>query len=188
LRIVDSSVIAPAYSGTMVLKNSLPEATMVTDQYPGDIIRPAPFASVGKELGTVSRSLIHFVCHGKDTTAGIQCIRLDDNGELSSANLLGLDGLGELFAKTRPIAFLNACEVGRTTPSLVGLGGFVASFIKLGATVVIAALWSVEDTIIAVIDRAHALNSSPNNLAEIAPSSASSAKMIRPIRPPPCSE
>ena len=147
LHIVDSSVIAPAYSGTMILQNSLAEANMVVAQYPGDVIRPAPFASVGKELGTVSRSLIHFVCHGKDTTSGVQCIRLDNNEELSSSNILGIEGLGELFAKKRPVVFLNACEVGRTTPSLVGLGGFVASFIKLGATAVIAPLWSVEDSI-----------------------------------------
>ncbi len=147
LRIVDSSVIAPAYGGTMTLKNSLLEANMVTEQYPGTIIRPALFATVGKELGTVPRSLIHFVCHGRDTASGIQCIKLDNNEELSSANILGIEGLGELFAETRPVVFLNACEIGRTTPSLVGLGGFVASFIKLGATAVIAPLWSVEDSI-----------------------------------------
>ncbi|MGY3388743.1 hypothetical protein ACVWW6_001334 [Bradyrhizobium sp. USDA 3311] len=147
LNIVDSSVIAPAYSGSMILKNSLPEAQMVVAQYPGEIIRPAPFATVGKELGTVSRSLIHFVCHGKDMASGIQCIRLDNGEELSSANILGIAGLGQLFATKRPVVFLNACEVGRTTPSLVGLGGFVASFINLGATAVIAPLWSVEDAI-----------------------------------------
>lgn len=147
LRITDSSIIAPAYTGMMILKNSLNEANMVAEQYPGDIIRPASFESVGKELGTVARSLIHFICHGKDTAAGIQCIRLDNNEELSSSNILGIDGLGELFARTRPVVFLNACEIGRTVPSLVGLGGFVASFIKLGATAVIAPLWSVEDTI-----------------------------------------
>ena len=147
LRITDSSVIAPAYSGTMILKTSLEEANMVSGQYPGDIIRPAPFAIVGKELGTVPRSLIHFICHGKDAATGIQSIRLDDNGELSSSNIRGIEGLGEIFAKTRPVVFLNACEVGRITPSLVGLGGFVASFIKLGATAVIAPLWSVEDSI-----------------------------------------
>ncbi|MGY4257958.1 hypothetical protein ACVI1L_005026 [Bradyrhizobium sp. USDA 4516] len=147
LRLTDSSIIAPAYTGTMILKNSLNEANMVVEQYPGDIIRPASFESVGKELGTVSRSLIHFICHGKDTATGIQCIRLDNNEELSSSNILGIDGLGELFAQTRPVIFLNACEIGRIIPSLVGLGGFVASFIKLGATAVIAPLWSVEDTI-----------------------------------------
>ena len=43
------------------------------------------------------------------------------------------------------LVFLNACEVGRGCPALVGLGGFVSSFIRLGATAVIAPLWSVED-------------------------------------------
>jgi hypothetical protein len=147
LRIVDSSVIAPAYTGTLILKNAFAEANMVVDQYPGDIIRPARFANVQKGLATVGRSLIHFVCHGKDGQSGIQILRLDNNEELSSANILGIDGLGELFSTSRPVVFLNACEVGRVAPSLVGLTGFVSSFIKLGATAVIAPLWSVEDKI-----------------------------------------
>ena len=50
-----------------------------------------------------------------------------------------------IFAKKRPVVFLNACEVGRGAPALVGLGGFVSSFIRLGATAVIAPLWSVDD-------------------------------------------
>jgi CHAT domain len=147
LRLVDSSVIAPAYSGTMILKNALSEANMVVGQFPGEIIRPAKFVNVEQGLGSAPRTLIHFVCHGKDTQFGIQCLRLDNDEELSSSNILGIDGLGEMFSTSRPVVFLNACEVGRTVPSLVGLGGFVSSFIKLGATAVIAPLWSVEDKI-----------------------------------------
>jgi CHAT domain-containing protein len=42
---------------------------------------------------------------------------------------------------------LNACEVGRPSPELVGVGGFAATFIGLGAGCVVAALWSVKDTV-----------------------------------------
>lgn len=58
-----------------------------------------------------------------------------------------MTGMAQLFRAKRPVVFLNACKIGQTVPSLVGLGGFVASFIKLGATAVIAPLWSVEDSV-----------------------------------------
>ena len=50
-------------------------------------------------------------------------------------------------AAKRPLVFINACEVGRTTPALVGIGGFAISFIEHGASCVIAPLWSVKDSI-----------------------------------------
>ena len=49
--------------------------------------------------------------------------------------------------KSRPMVFLNACEVGRPTVALAGIGGFAAAFLELGAAAVIAPLWSVKDTI-----------------------------------------
>ncbi len=45
------------------------------------------------------------------------------------------------------MVFLNACEVGRLTPSLIGVGGFAKEFIDLGARCVIAPLWSVTDDV-----------------------------------------
>lgn len=56
-------------------------------------------------------------------------------------------GVDKIFAQKHPFVFLNACEVGRLAPSLVGVGGFAKSFIELGASAVIAPLWSVKDTI-----------------------------------------
>lgn len=38
-------------------------------------------------------------------------------------------------------------EVARSSPALVGPGGFVSSFIQLGAAAVVAPLWSVEDDV-----------------------------------------
>ena len=53
----------------------------------------------------------------------------------------------DMFEKTHPLVFLNACEIGRTTPALVGIGGFAKAFLELGASAVIAPLWSVKDGI-----------------------------------------
>ncbi len=58
-----------------------------------------------------------------------------------------MDDLAKCCAKAKPLVFLNACEVGRTLPALVGVGGFAKSFIDAGASCVIAPLWSVKDTI-----------------------------------------
>jgi CHAT domain-containing protein len=88
---------------------------------------------------------VHFVCHGKDTAGGSQTIYLEGGEVLSSASILGMLGVRELFSTKRPVVFLNACEVGRGAPALVGVGGFAASFIRMGATAVIAPLWSVDD-------------------------------------------
>ena len=80
--------------------------------------------------------------------AGSQVIELENNEQLTSTSIEGMDGIEEAFQlKMKPIVFLNACEIGRPAPALVGLGGFAASFIRLGASAVIAPLWSVKDAI-----------------------------------------
>lgn len=145
IALTDSHVVAPVYDGDLVLNQSAAEAAMVFAQYPGDPITPTDFEGLEAALGAVERSLVHFVCHGKDETSGLQAIYLEGGDELSSASILSMKGVQDIFAKKRPVVFLNACEVGRGAPALVGLGGFVSSFIRLGATAVIAPLWSVDD-------------------------------------------
>jgi CHAT domain-containing protein len=107
---------------------------------------PAVFPEVERKLGTQLHSLVHFVCHGGDDLSGIQTIDLEDD-KMSCNAVLGMTDVVAAFAKKHPLVFLNACEVGRTTPALVGLGGFADSFIQIGASAVIAPLWSVEDSV-----------------------------------------
>ncbi|WP_198031666.1 CHAT domain-containing protein [Bradyrhizobium sp. Ec3.3] len=147
IQLRDCFVVAPAYPGSCKLAFSDNEAAMVLARYSGDKIEPADFATIQSRLGTEARTLVHFICHGDDDGSGIQTIALEGGRTLSSTALLGMSGLAKLFRAKRPVVFLNACKVGQTVPSLVGLGGFVASFIKLGATAVIAPLWSVEDSV-----------------------------------------
>ena len=59
--------------------------------------------------------------------------------------VLGMEQLEKAFEEKHPFVFLNACEVGRQVPGLAGVGGFAESFIDLGASAVIAPLWSVKD-------------------------------------------
>lgn len=141
----DSHVVAPEYEGELVLSQAAAEAQMVFKQYPGTPIAPTDFAGLEAALGGVGRSLVHFICHGKDEAGGQQAVYLERGSELSSVSILRMRGVAAIFAEKRPVVFLNACEVGRGAPALVGLGGFVSSFIRLGATAVIAPLWSVEE-------------------------------------------
>ncbi|MCK1445452.1 CHAT domain-containing protein [Bradyrhizobium sp. 48] len=144
----DSYVIAPKYTGTrLMLAFSDSEQALLTNDFAAEAITPATFAQIAEKLTSAGRSLVHFVCHGKDAGDGRQVLQLEHSEELSSSQLLGIEGLERTFAHKRPFVFINACEVGRGTAALVGLGGFATSFIELGASAVIAPLWSVKDGI-----------------------------------------
>lgn len=65
---------------------------------------------------------------------------------LTSLEVTAIPPIVQAF-KRRPMVFLNACEVGRPTVALAGIGGFAAAFLDLGASAVIAPLRSVKDTI-----------------------------------------
>jgi CHAT domain len=146
--LTDSYVISPKYANPrQVLKFSDAERMLLMQKFDAEPISPVTFAQIAEKLTSSGRSLVHFVCHGKDGDGGRQILQLENNEELSSTQLLGIEGLERVFAQKRPFVFLNACEVGRTTAALVGLGGFATSFIDLGASAVIAPLWSVKDDI-----------------------------------------
>lgn len=147
----DSWVFAPVYPpsprGPKPLAKAAEEAQFVQAKFPGESISPAVFDGVQTALEAGSRSLLHFVCHGASSAGGGQSIYGENNTTLNSIGLGGLVGSVAAFAAKRPFVFLNACEVGRQTPALVGVGGFAATFIDLGASCVIAPLWSVRDEV-----------------------------------------
>jgi type VI secretion system Hcp family effector len=147
LRLTRSLVVAPDYGpppDPLPLPNGAAEAALVLQTVIGDAVSPATRQNVRQELNAGGRTLVHFVCHGKDDpSSGVQAIFLR-GGSLDSVQVNGMDGLPSAFA-CRPLVFLNACEVGRLTMSLVGVGGLAKAFIDAGAGGVIAALWSVKD-------------------------------------------
>jgi hypothetical protein len=159
--LVDSFVVAPTY--VPPLPFALAEAKLVLDSFAGEMITPADFDGIEQTLGRQGKTLVHFVCHGQDeetedefiksedpqkhTRNRVQIIRLENGQTLNSTQILGMDGVDSIFEEKHPFVFLNACEIGRTTPALAGVGGFAKSFIDLGASAVIAPLWSVKDAI-----------------------------------------
>ena len=113
---------------------------------PSSRISPALVKNIDSTLAQGGTTLLHFVCHGK---AGFpQAISLEqDREQLSSWDVRALQGFLDSFPKARTFVFLNACEVGRTMPALVGVGGFGNSFVEIGSSAVVAPLWSVDDDI-----------------------------------------
>jgi CHAT domain-containing protein len=145
----DSCVIAPTYNGSKRLSFSSEEARFVCEMFAGRRISPALFATIEEELGQRGAALVHLICHGSDSGGGGQVIDLDPDEILTEGMLGGMRGLRRELTKKQPLVFINACEVGRQTPALVGTGGFASAFIKLGANAVVAPIWSVEDSVAA---------------------------------------
>src|SRR5439155_8648823 len=127
------------------LPHAQAEADFVSRRFAGEAISPALSDRLVDSIKNDCRSLLHWVCHGAEAT-GSQAVYDEDDEQFSSRQLEGAD-LENSCTKRKPFVFLNACEVGRTTPALIGVGGFASVFIGLGASCVIAPLWSVKDDI-----------------------------------------
>jgi hypothetical protein len=87
---------------------------------------------------------IHFAGHGsyRDPDPDRSWILLDEGEELRPDDLSGKVGN---LGKTWPLAFLNACQTGRSSFSLTHLGGWAPTFLVAGAGAFLGALWEVSD-------------------------------------------
>lgn len=135
----DSLVLAPTYNPPLPQANA--ERELILGLFPGQNV-PATFDELNAFYAQHTASLFHFVCHGRDAT--LQAIKLLQN-QVLWANQVPPGGLGMACRKSRPLIFLNACEVGRPGAGLAAVGGFAASFIACDAGAVIAPLWAVDD-------------------------------------------
>ena len=142
----DSYVVAPLFEGPRNLPHAQEEADFVTGLFRGTKIDPANFDTLNAKLDHCP-SLLHFACHGEVTDEGKQVLYLDGEKEFSAVDLYGLPGPEKGIPMAQPLVFLNACQVGRPQPGLIGVGGFAATFAEMGACAVVAPLWSVKDAI-----------------------------------------
>jgi hypothetical protein len=148
LPIASSYAIAPSYTGNRKLPFAQEEAKFVIEKFsPGGMIAPATFEGIDDAFQAEGRTLLHIACHGVTTDNGKQAIYLENDLTLDCDELLGLEGVEKGLRTQKPLVFMNACEVGRQVPALIGVGGFAQSFIDMGASAVIAPLWSVKDSI-----------------------------------------
>jgi hypothetical protein len=145
--VVDSYVFAPRYTGAKELPKAAAEAEYVCEHLNGEVIEPGDFGPLEQKFAQRGVALAHFACHGDTGTNGRQVLDLESGGTLEPHQIQAMPGLSGAVADRAPLVFLNACEVGRVRPALVGADGFATAFAKAGATCVIAPLWNVDDGI-----------------------------------------
>jgi hypothetical protein len=142
-----SYVVAPEYQRSARLAHAAEEAEFVCSRFSGRCIEPARFDHLDLTLGDQGVDLLHFVCHGESDESGTQLLLLEEPDVLNSRQVRAMPGLSKACRQSRPMVFLNACEVGRPARGLVGTSGFAKSFIDIDASCVVGALWSVDDRI-----------------------------------------
>lgn len=85
--------------------------------------------------------ILHFAVHGKYAPGSVdEGIVTIDEQYLDSTTIEGFDPLPR-----KPFVFLNACQVGSSSEMLGDYAGIAAAFLYIGASGVIAPLWSVND-------------------------------------------
>ncbi len=143
-------VVAPNYViASKNLKWAPQEAKFVCASFqPSKAIDPADLDKINEALREQGATLLHFICHGAASAGTDQTVYLRDMvNNLSCSVVEGSDEFVTTFFRDHTFVFLNACEVGRAAPALVGTNGFATTFLRLGASGVVAALWSVKDDI-----------------------------------------
>ncbi len=141
----DLGLIVPGDSG---LLNAEAEATMVR-ALAGDGRRvtdiPPDYVTVRTALGAGTHDAIHFTGHGRfpdhsnPTKAEIELaggrpLRPNDiSGDVTN---LGL---------AKPLVFLNACQAGRQSRGLTGVGGWASALLRAGACAFVGTHWEVTD-------------------------------------------
>jgi hypothetical protein len=105
---------------------------------------PARFSDLHATFKRGEYDVWHFTGHGQadETLPNRSEIKLEDFA-YSAQNL---NGEAANLGRTRPLVFLNACQIGRGGVSFAGQGGWAYQFLHAGAATFIGALWSVYDT------------------------------------------
>ena len=144
--------LAPNYQKPdWALPGAQQEIKELQQLFPGATSLNPSFADVSKFLGgTNAIDALHVACHGAATGNAIQVAGLYLSENLN--DLLDISTVRQNFCVTedsRPIVFLNACQVGRPGAGISGVDGFAQAFLspesRMGAAVLVAPLWSVGD-------------------------------------------
>jgi hypothetical protein len=108
--------------------------------------------AVRRLLGTSSAfDLLHIACHGVAESSNIWeaalILQIPSSGDRNAGDRLAMATVmtsADLWS-TRPIVFLNACQVGVRGRLMTGTGGLADAFLRQGAGVVVGSLWSIAD-------------------------------------------
>lgn len=158
-----AAVLTADYTGVTgwaKLDNAVAEAADVARLFtpPAVTVRPGVWEVVDLLRGNPPAEVLHVALHGQ----------FDAQGGQEGLVLLGTDGTGDLTPQWRfltpaqvengdldagPFVFLNACQVGSDKRVLGDYGGFASTLLRIGASGVVAPLWSVDDDVAATLAR-----------------------------------
>lgn len=102
-------------------------------------------AEVKTFLETGIAEVVHFSCHGDMSAQQPEDSSLDLEDKKIKPGLVGRPETRSGIGKSRPLVFLNACQVGGSGKVLGLVFGWPQAFLNIGATACIAPLWSVID-------------------------------------------
>lgn len=121
-----------------VLKEAKLESQELQTSYGATPVR-ATLAAVGSLLkGAPSANVLHFAIHGEFMKLGANLL-MEDDTELTASAVEGST------PKNAPFVFLNACQVASGNELLGSFAGMAQAFLSVGASAVVAPLWSVRD-------------------------------------------
>ncbi|MBE2314461.1 CHAT domain-containing protein [Solirubrobacter sp. CPCC 204708] len=103
------------------------------------------YVGVRNALSAGTLDGIHFAGHGvfpDQSNPSKAEIELDGGQSLRPTDISGnVSNLG----LAKPIVFLNACQAGRQSRGLTGVGGWAAALLRAGASAFVGAHWEVDD-------------------------------------------
>ncbi len=144
LKLQNMAVVVPSDSG-LPLAGTERDYLLSLAQGSRKVTRiPARFPDVHSALSSGTYDGWHFSGHGgsRSPDPNRSTIYLEDRDPFTPENLTG-DVLN--LGITRPLVFLNACQIGRSGMSLTDIGGWAKQFLSAGAGAFIGAYWSVYD-------------------------------------------
>jgi hypothetical protein len=147
LSVEGGCVIRPDYDEGD-LPSAKTEAKFICKNLGGKEFTPATYEELKARIDEKIAPLFHFAGHGRVDGSGMdQELLLENRDTITPGQLEYIEGFESGVKRTKPFVFLNACETGQSTPSLIGANGFPMTFVRLGASAVIAPLWSVDDEV-----------------------------------------
>jgi hypothetical protein len=98
-------------------------------------------------LETGKAQILHFSCHGRmdQQSPNLSSLMLEDDLTNFTPPVVIGQSIQRGIGREHPLVFLNACQVGGTGAELSFVTGWPQAFLTMGASAVIAPLWSVGD-------------------------------------------
>jgi hypothetical protein len=98
-------------------------------------------------LKTGKAQVLHFSCHGRmdQQTPNASALILEDDATNFVPPVITIQAIQRGIGSQHPLVFLNACQVGGTGAELSFVTGWPQAFLTMGASAVIAPLWSIGD-------------------------------------------